>query len=664
MGLFQRAPRTAEDLVASRPLEITPAEVAEMSEEEWYAKVYRGDQTPQLTVRAVLMGSVLGFFLAFTNLFVGLKAGWHLGVAITACIVSFSVWRLFLAAGIVRTPMSILENNCMQSTASAAGYSTGSTMVSAIPALLMLSATIDNPGGTHLSWPVLMAWTFCLAVLGTCLAIPMKRTMINRERLRFPSGLAAAATLQSLYADSAGAARKAKALLWSGLVGAVIPPLISLQWIVTETTAAGKRVYGTLFEDKFKWFEWLPGLGKKADGSAYLPSDWGIKIDKDPVLIGAGMIIGPRVTLWMLAGAIALAFGAGPWGLEQYWTDPDGNVIAAVTEPRSAWKQIGLWFGAPFLIAAAMTSFAFQARSIGRAFRGFGKGATAEQDPRVAATEVPNSWFFAGSAFAAVGVIWLAAAQFHVPVMFGVLAVLMTFVLCLVASRITGETDVTPTGAMGKIMQLSYGVLIPQQATPNLIAAGITSGSASACADLLNDLKSGYLLGANPRRQFAAQFLGIFTGTVATVIGFYLLVPDAMALPVAGVAEPKFAAPAAVQWKAVADIFVKGFGNFHSTYQNAIVVGLILGVAFSILEKLVPKGVKRWMPSATGVGLGFILPFYNCLSFAVGGFAVWVWNRASARSEEAYSVSIASGLIAGASLIGVIVAILNNFVFI
>ncbi|PMY18170.1 peptide transporter, partial [Pseudomonas sp. FW305-3-2-15-A-R2A1] len=84
-----------------------------------------------------------------------------------------------------------------------------------------------------------------------------------------------------------------------------------------------------------------------------------------------------------------------------------------------------------------------------------------------------------------------------------------------VACRATGETDVTPTGAMGKIMQLTYGVLMPQAVTANLMTAAITSGSASASADLLNDLKSGYLLGANPRRQFIAQFSGIITGTLA-----------------------------------------------------------------------------------------------------------------------------------------------------
>ena len=115
----------------------------------------------------------------------------------------------------------------MQSTASAAGYSTGGTFVSAIAALLMMSATPENDMlGEHLPWHVLVLWTFFLAVLGVTLAIPMKRNMINQEKLKFPSGLAAASTLQSLYADAAEATRKAKVLAYAAIFGAIWPPLI------------------------------------------------------------------------------------------------------------------------------------------------------------------------------------------------------------------------------------------------------------------------------------------------------------------------------------------------------------------------------------------------------------------------------------------------------
>ena len=91
MPLFQKAPQTREEAEAVKPLDIAPDAVLNMDEDEWYEKIYRGDDVPQLTIRATIMGSVLGFLLAFTNLYIGLKTGWGLGVAITACILSYSV---------------------------------------------------------------------------------------------------------------------------------------------------------------------------------------------------------------------------------------------------------------------------------------------------------------------------------------------------------------------------------------------------------------------------------------------------------------------------------------------------------------------------------------------------------------------------------------------
>src|SRR5205814_8818905 len=119
----------------------------------------QGDSMAQLTWRAVLIGSCLGSVLSLTNLYIGLKAGWGFGVAITACILSYAIWTGLLKVGLARTPMTILENNCMQSTASSAGYSTGGTLISAFAAYIILN-------GTHLPMGLTLAWVFFLAVLG------------------------------------------------------------------------------------------------------------------------------------------------------------------------------------------------------------------------------------------------------------------------------------------------------------------------------------------------------------------------------------------------------------------------------------------------------------------------------------------------------------------
>ena len=106
-------------------------------------------------------------------------------------------------------------------------------------------------------------------------------------------------------------------------------------------------------------------------------------------------------------------------------------------------------------------------------------------------------------------------------------AVVISFALALVACRVTGETDTTPMGPMGKVTQLIFGALDPGNMNVNLMSANITAGAACSSADLLTDLKSGYLLGAHPRKQFIAQFSGIFIGTVVSVLAFTLIVEQA-----------------------------------------------------------------------------------------------------------------------------------------
>ncbi|OIP35538.1 MAG: hypothetical protein AUK47_16690 [Deltaproteobacteria bacterium CG2_30_63_29] len=666
MALFQKAPRNQEEADAYGPLDVSPAEVLDYDEERWYKEIYRGD-VPQLTIRAIVVGSLLGFLLAFTNLYIGLKTGWGLGVAITACIVSYALWGGLRKLGVVKTQMTILETNCMQSAASSAGYATGGTMVSAIAALLMLSATPQNPGGEHLPWLVLSLWTLFLGALGTVLAIPMKRNMINQEKLRFPSGTAAAVTLQSLYSRGSDAAKKARVLLWSALAASIFPFLIELQLLTSqvkdEVTGAFITVRGAIMPGDSKLFDWLPALGSHVvDGKTVhnQPSDWTLVMDHNPVMIAAGALVGMRVATWMLLGGLALAYVLGPMGALAEWTNTAGQVVHATSEPWKAWKEIGIWFGVPIMVVSGLLSFALQWRTIGRALKGLrnvGGGSNLVKE-----TEVPLPWFAWGTVFSGAGVILVAHMYFEIPFFYGILGVALTFILGLVACRATGESDITPVGAMGKLMQLTYGILIPQSTTANLMTASITASSAGSAADLLNDLKSGYLLGANPRRQFMAQFIGIFSGTVATVTGFYLLVPDATALLGEGTSAPKFPAPSAQAWKAVAEVFRDGLANLHPMHQQAILWGLGVGVLIVALEQLLPK-FREVLPSATGIGLGMILPFQYPLSMFLGALIAWFWTKRSPKSGEAYIVPLAAGIIAGVSIMGVIVAVLNNLVF-
>ncbi len=655
MPLFQRPPSTPEEMEKSRPLALPPDAVAELDERAWYEQAYRGDDSPQLTPRAVAMGAALGFFLAVTNVYIGLKAGWHLGVALTACILSFSIWSRLHRSGIARTPMTILENNCMQSTASAAGYATGNTLVASIPALLMLSATPERPGGVPLPLLVVALWVFFLGVLGTCLAIPMKRNLINREKLRFPEGTAAAVLLRSLHGEGREAIAKARALLYAALAAGVVPLVKNLE-LFRSADEKGRIVRKALLPDALKIFDWLPGV--TAAGKAYPLSAFQIKLDYGPALIAAGAIVGLRVTLSMVASGLVLALVIAPVALEATWTNGLGKVVAAAQGPGSAWRDIGVWVGAPLLVSSGLLSFALDWRVIARAFKGLGGGG---DDARSAAVEVPGSWFAAGGLLAGAGIVALAWRFFDIPVHYGVLAVIMSFALAMVACRATGETNITPSGALGKIMQLTYGALMPQNASANLMTAAVTAGASSASADLLNDLKSGYLLGANPRRQFVAQILGVLPGTVATVLCFAGRVPDATALTGSDGKDPSFPAPAAQQWLAVAKVFKLGLGNLHPMARQGIFWGFVAGVLLTVLERALPKH-KKYLPSPTGVGLGLVLAFYYPLQMLLGAIAAAIASRTRGSRSAEMVIPVASGLIVGESIIGVVVAALNNVV--
>ena len=182
--------------------------------------------------------------------------------------------------------MTILENNCMQSTASSAGYSTGGTLISAFAAYIMLN-------DQSLPLPLMLAWVFFLAVLGVTMAIPMKRQMINIEQLRFPSGIAAAETLRALHSHGEKGMRAAKALGIAGVLAAV-----SQFW--TDGLKLISRAAGAVLDRR-------PGRPASTKRSSARPgSDRTVMFAWDPIFLAAGALTGLRVSASMMLGGDAL----------------------------------------------------------------------------------------------------------------------------------------------------------------------------------------------------------------------------------------------------------------------------------------------------------------------------------------------------------------------
>ena len=634
----------------------TPEEI----ERHWFENVYQGDKMKQLTPRALIMGMLLGGFMSVSNIYVGLKAGWGLGVAITSCILAFAIFAtLHRVLPKLFPPFSILENNAMQSAASAGGYMTGAGLVNAIPALMML-----NPAAVPGMW-VLMAWILIISWLGVFLAVPAKRQMINIEQLRFPSGIAAATTMRTLHGTGGAAAnRQARSLGLALLFGSLLTWFrdADAKWIKVSEWGRG-----------FGWARVAPGeslprwLATPLSWIQYphvpgnwLPMDWRIgkyRLQQDLTLSFEGSL------LFVAAGAIM--------GFRQAWSLMLGTVLNyAVLVPimlsagvipetgAGAFRRIStwsLWIGVPMMVTSGLLLFIVQWKSVVRAFSTI----TAMFQPRHAdkadpmeQIEVPGSWFIGGYAVLGAASIWMGHHFFHIHWWMGVLAVLMTFLLVVVASRATGETDITPTGPLSKVTQLTFGALAPGNITTNLMTANITAGACSHAGDLLTDLKSGYLLGAQPRQQFIAQFFGVLAGAVVVVPVFFILVPNASVL-----GTDQWPAPAAQVWRGVAELLAKGVSALHPTARIGLAIGAAVGILIPLLELAFPKQ-KKFIPSATGLGLAFTITGYYSVSMFIGALAALMLHKAKPKLAEEYVVPVSSGIIAGESLMGVLIALL------
>jgi uncharacterized oligopeptide transporter (OPT) family protein len=175
-----------------------------------------------------------------------------------------------------------------------------------------------------------------------------------------------------------------------------------------------------------------------------------------------------------------------------------------------------------------------------------------------------------------------------------------------------------------------------------------------SASDLLSDLKSGYLLGANPRKQFIAQFCGIFVGTVTTVFAFRVLVPTASVL-----GSDQFPAPAAQAWRTVALAMGKGIESLEPVKVWLIVIGSMVGAVLTLLPLWWKRGAK-WLPSASAIGVSWTFPWYFGLLFFIGAFTGWLVERRRPETAEAYNFPVASGVIAGGSLMGVVLIFWEN----
>lgn len=599
-----------------------PANVHD-AELHWLKNVYQPDAR-QLTVRAVIAGMLIGAVMCLSNLYIVLKTGWSLGVTITACVLAFAIFDLFRRLRLTKSEFSPLENNAMGSVASAAGYMTGGGNMAAVPALVMLSGIRPEP-------VPLAIWFAVISALGVFAAIPIKRQLINIEQIPFPSGTATAETIKALHSHKGEASQRASRLGLAFIVGALV---------------------AFFREAKWKWvpFNTPSHLKVPVEYFGHSLDKWSLSMDLSTLMIGVGMIVSWRTAWSMLLGGL-LAYGVlGPWMVAE-------GAIATVS--YKAIVQWTLWSGAGILVSSGLLSFAFQWKMIARSFKElaaiFQRKKSDVVDP-MAEVEAPAWWFPAGFAVLGPVVVYLAWRYFDIPIWAGIVALPLAVLMGVVAARVTGETDFTPTKALGPLTQMTYGALLPGKLTANIMSANITGGVGLHAADLLTDLKSGYLLGARPRQQVYAQMFGVVAGAAAVVPAFNLLVPEASVL-----GSEALPAPGAQVWAGVSKVMVDGLTALHPTARIGALIGVGVGIVLALLERYAPKHLLKWVPSPSGIGVALVIPGYNSVSVFIGGLIAYFLRRRNAATAEGVLLPVSAGLIAGESLMGIAVIMLTVF---
>ena len=227
-------------------------------------------------------------------------------------------------------------------------------------------------------------------------------------------------------------------------------------------------------------------------------------------------------------------------------------------------------------------------------------------------------------------------------------------------------TSWTPTGSLSKITQFTMGAIDRSNPGSNLLPAGMTSEIASNAANLLSDIKPGYMLGGKPRHQAVGHIIGNLAGVLFCVPLFFLLflTPDANGVrSVATLVSDQFAMPAALQWKGVADIIAKGLKGLPTSALISMGFAAVAAVAMEI-ARIKTKG--RFPISAVATGLGVVLPPESVLAMFVGALVFFLMGRKhKTPGTPGHRVwvegmePICAGLISGAALMGIGNAIIN-----
>ncbi|KAJ2156611.1 OPT super, partial [Coemansia sp. RSA 552] len=643
---------------------------------------YAVDETqPQFTWRAVVVGLLFGTVLCFSNLWFGLQSGWISMMSLQASLVGFAVFKAL--DQVLAIPFGPAENVVLQSTAVAtATMPLAGGFVGILPALKQLTKEEANGMPTELSYGQLCAWGMALTFFGVFFAVPLRKQTIIRERLRFPSGTATAQMISVLHKrpdptledelQPTARATGAQAVADSSGGSVAVRRRDPSASVNSDGSASDSDAESAVDDmkdddsshDDVPWATKLGVLGGSfllSGGYAllahfipavaalpvfgqWLSREWAWNLMPSLSYAGQGIIMGLPTCVWMLVGAI-LGWGVlSPIAKNEEWAP------GPVTDWKTGSRGWILWISLSILVAESSVSLGIitvkelrsalvRAQHYVRVARGSeqadpGSGGPNETE---AADEVDGRFLVPGwvtwgglaaSTLLCMGIVY---ALFGIPMYSTLAAVGLALPLAVLGVRALGETDLNPVSGIGKVSQVVFAGVMPGNLVGNLVAGGIAEAGAQQAGDLMQDLKTGHLLGASPRAQFAGQMIGSIFSVFVTA-GAYQLYSRVYPIPGA-----QFPVPTAQVWLDMARL-VNGHPLPPHVWPFAVAAALLFvalpagAAALRASTKtamwirvgpwtLCTATVLRWWPSGIALAMGI----YNTPNFTlmrVAGAAV------------------------------------------
>ncbi|MCJ1417523.1 hypothetical protein MMC32_003867 [Xylographa parallela] len=683
-------------------------EEAEARDEAREFLAERADEGQNFTIRGVLVGLAIGVIICFSNMYFGLQTGWVSGMAMPAALIGFAFFKT--VARHINYPFTPVENVLVQTVAGALGtMPLGCGFVGVLPALNYLLKPEEN-GPLVLSTGKLMIWAIGICFFGVFIAVPLRREVLIREKLKFPSGTATALMIGVLHGNEKGAEkqenpmetfrRRSQDMRRSRSMGdqrshtADGPDTASepgteadrrSDWkaqIKLLIIAFGVSAVYTLASYFVPPLHDIPILGLP------LAHNWLWTLNPSPAYIGQGIIMGPATTLHMLLGAVvgwgilsplAKNKGWAPGPVEDWETGSKGWIVwvsLAIMLSDSiislGWLVLrpAIQYGPHYIREAHERIKSGKYLSILGLSSPVSKGAYTPLSATISATQAPDQkatslsepdappehlvsnrvvylGLFASIALC-VGATHIVFASL-IPLYATLLAILLALLLSLMGVRALGETDLNPVSGISKLTQLAFALLIPSS-NPNaiiinLLAGAISESGALQAGDMMQDLKTGHLLGAAPKAQFYGQLIGSFVGAIVSA-AVYKLYTSVYAIP-----GGMFQVPTAYVWIFTARL-VTGKGLPDMAWQWALGGGCIFAVLTAL--RIVGQG-KSWQAYLPG-GIAVAVGMYNVPSFTLartcGGLVSWWWSRRA--GEEGTVIVLASGLILGEGVVSIV----------